>query len=43
MASISCVSYNPGKDNSLERLIGQLGVRDHTALSPNGDKNSFEL
>ncbi len=35
--------YDPGKDGSLERLIGQLGVRDHNALSPNGDKNCLKL
>lgn len=35
--------YDPEKDTSLERLIGQLGVRDHTALSPNGDKNCLKL
>lgn len=35
--------YDPDKDSSLERLIGQLGVSDHGALSPNGDKNCIEL
>ena len=35
--------YDPDKDSSLERLIGQLGVRDHTMLSPNGDKNCLKL
>ena len=35
--------YDPEKDSSLERLIGQLGVRDQTALSPNGDKNCLKL
>lgn len=35
--------YDPDKDSSLERLIGQLGVRDHKALSPNGDKNCLKL
>ena len=35
--------YDPDKDSSLDRLIGQLGVRDHTALSPNGDKNCLKL
>jgi hypothetical protein len=35
--------YDPDKDESLERLIGQLGVRDHTMLSPNGDKNCLKL
>ena len=35
--------YDPDKDGSLERLIGQLGISDHKALSPNGDKNCIEL
>ena len=35
--------YDPDKDSSLERLIGQLGVHDHTMLSPNGDKNCLKL
>ncbi len=35
--------YDPDKDGTLERLIGQLGVRDHTMLSPNGDKNCLQL
>ena len=35
--------YDPDKDSSLERLIGQLGVRDHILLSPNGDKNCLKL
>ncbi len=35
--------YDPDKDTSVERMIGQLGVRDHTALSPNGDKNCIKL
>jgi hypothetical protein len=35
--------YDPDRDSSLERLIGQLGVHDHTALSPNGDKNCLKL
>lgn len=35
--------YDPDKDSSLERMIGQLGVRDHKALSPNGDKNCLKL
>lgn len=35
--------YDPEKDSTLERLIGQHGVRDHNALSPNGDKNCLEL
>jgi len=35
--------YDPDKDNTLERIIGQHGVRDHGALSPSGDKNCTEL
>ena len=35
--------YDPDKDSDLERLIGQLGVRDRKALSPNGDKNCLKL
>ena len=35
--------YDPDKDNILERFIGELGVRDHAALSPLGDKNCLEL
>lgn len=35
--------YDPDKDNRLERFIGELGVRDHAALSPLGDKNCLEL
>lgn len=35
--------YDPDRDSSLERLIGQLGVHDHTALSPSGDKNCLKL
>ena len=35
--------YDPDKDNWLERFIGKLGVRDHTALSPLGDKNCLGL
>jgi len=35
--------YDPSKDSSLERMIGQLGVRDHNMLSPNGDKNCIKL
>ena len=30
--------YEPDKDSLLERFIGELGVRDHAALSPLGDK-----
>ena len=35
--------YDPDKDDSLERLIGQMGVGDHKAISPNGDKNCLKL
>ena len=35
--------YDPDKDSSMERLIGEMGVRDHKALSPSGDKNCIEL
>ena len=35
--------YDPDKDNLLERFIGELGVRDHAALSPLGDKNCLDL
>lgn len=35
--------YDPEKDNSLERFIGQFGIHDHNALSPNGDKDCLEL
>jgi hypothetical protein len=35
--------YDPDKDSSLERMIGQLGVRDQKVLSPNGDKNCIKL
>lgn len=35
--------YDPDKDNRLERFIGELGVRDHAALSPLGDKNCLDL
>lgn len=35
--------YDPEKDSSMERLIGEMGVRDHKAPSPNGDKNCLEL
>ncbi len=35
--------YDPDKDQSLERFIGQFGVHDHNALSPNGDKDCLEL
>lgn len=35
--------YDPDKDNSLERFIGQFDVHDHNALSPNGDKDCLEL
>ena len=35
--------YDPDKDNSLERMIGEFGVRDNYMLSPNGNKNCLEL
>ena len=35
--------YDPDRDGVLERLIGGLGVRDHSGLSPNGDKNCLQL
>ncbi|MHB1267675.1 MAG: TrlF family AAA-like ATPase [Acidithiobacillus ferriphilus] len=35
--------YDPDKDDRLERLIGQMGVGDHKAISPNGDKNCLKL
>jgi hypothetical protein len=35
--------YDTDKENSLERLIGELGVRDETMLSPNGDKDCQRL
>jgi len=35
--------YDPDKDQNLERFIGQFGVHDHNALSPNGDKDCLEL
>ena len=35
--------YDPDKDQSLERFIGQFGVHDQNALSPNGDKDCLEL
>lgn len=35
--------YDPDQDRNLERSIGGLGVRDHNALSPNGDKNCIQL
>jgi predicted ATPase len=35
--------YDPHRDKSLERLIGQLGVMDASTLSQNGDKNSTQL
>ena len=34
--------YDPDKD-SLERMIGELGVRNNNTLSPNGNKNCLEL
>lgn len=35
--------YDPDKDSSLERMIGELGVRNNSTLSPNGNKNCLEL
>lgn len=35
--------YDPDKDSSLERMIGELGVRNNNTLSPNGNKNCLEL
>lgn len=35
--------YDPDKDSSLERMIGELGVRNNSSLSPNGNKNCLEL
>jgi predicted ATPase len=35
--------YDPDKDESLERFIGQLGVHTPSVLSPNGDKDCLEL
>jgi DNA repair ATPase RecN len=36
--------YDPDKDQSLERFIGQFDVHNHNmALSPNGDKDCLEL
>ncbi|WP_248884338.1 TrlF family AAA-like ATPase [Acidithiobacillus acidisediminis] len=35
--------YDPNKDGLMERFIGDLGVHDHTALSPLGDKNCLDL
>jgi DNA repair ATPase RecN len=35
--------YDPDQDGNLERHIGGLGVLDHNALSPNGDKNCLQL
>lgn len=35
--------YDPDKDQSLERFIGQFDIHDHDALSPNGDKDCLEL
>ena len=34
--------YDPDKD-SLERMSGELGVRNNNTLSPNGNKNCLEL
>ncbi len=35
--------YDPDKDDSLERFIGQLGVHDSSAVSPTGDKDCRDL
>ena len=35
--------YDSDKDQSLERFIGQFGIHDHNALSPNGDKDCLDL
>lgn len=35
--------YDPDKDSSLERMIGEFGVRNNNTLSPNGNKNCLEL
>jgi hypothetical protein len=35
--------YNPDKDDSLERFIGQFGIHNSNALSPNGDKDCIDL
>lgn len=35
--------YDPDKDTSLERFIGQFGVHSHNVLSPNGDKDCLDL
>jgi ABC-type lipoprotein export system ATPase subunit len=35
--------YDPDKDTNLERMIGELGIRDHKVLSPNGKKNCLKL
>lgn len=35
--------YDPDKDKSLERFIGQFGIHNHGDLSPNGDKDCLEL
>ncbi|MCX7109206.1 MAG: phosphoesterase [Proteobacteria bacterium] len=35
--------YDPGKDQSLERFIGDFGIYDHSELSPNGNKDCLEL
>nr|WP_093192709.1 phosphoesterase [Thiocapsa sp. KS1] len=35
--------YDPDKDDSLERFIGQFGVHSSHALSPNGDKDCLDL
>jgi len=35
--------FDPDKDNSLERFIGECGIHDDDALSPTGNKDSLEL
>jgi DNA repair ATPase RecN len=35
--------YGPDKDSSLERMIGEFGVRNSNTPSPNGNKNCLEL
>src|SRR6218665_3639266 len=35
--------YDPQKDDSLERFIGEFGVHNDSGLSPNGTKDCLEL
>lgn len=35
--------FDPDKDAALERLIGECGINDLSAVSPTGDKDSLEL